>query len=278
MNRRLVAYGISSLALGWLSWVAIQHEVWEIRIPAPQWTLLLVLTLLMPLNWGIEVAKWAWLNPELSRRNALREVLIGSAWAILTPNRIGDLAGRVAAASGERREQASRAFVTSSGSQLLVTLVAGAFALGKEVHWFFAVAVGFATLSYFRWSPRIPKSIRLRIGMTEAPAPPSPAATRTVVMVMSTLRYLIFAGQFWLSFRAFGLTVAGQKIPLIFLGNALVPSAALGELGIREALSLAVIAPEGEAVGGVVMAAFVVWFVNLVVPAAAGAIWQLWQP
>lgn len=278
MNRRLIAYGISGLALSWVTWKALEHEVWTVNLPKPHWNILLLLTVLMPVNWGIEVAKWKRLNPELSWPNAFREVLIGAAWAILTPNRIGDLAGRVAAAPSERRERASRAFMTSSGSQLLVTFLAGAAAIGAEGYRFFGIALALATVLYLLWSPRIPQSLRQWFKLADAAAPPTSWALRSEVLVLSSLRYVVFASQFWLSFQAFGVVVDRHMIPLIFLGNALVPSAALGELGIREAVSLAIIAPEDGAIGGVLVAAFVIWLINLVVPAAAGAIWQFQRP
>lgn len=274
MNGRLLAYGISGGALGWVCWVVLEHEVWAVDWPEPRWGAILLLTLFMPLNWGLEVAKWLRLNPALSMQSAFREVMIGAAWALLTPNRIGDLAGRVAAAPSERREQASRAFVTSSGAQLLVTVLAGAGALGIGVHWIYGVGSVLAIAAYLRWSPHLPASIRLTLRLTEQGAQPSTLVTRTEVLLLSMVRYAVFAGQMWLSFWAFGAEVKAHQVPLIFLGNALIPSAALGELGIREAMSLAVISPAAGAVGGVVVAAFVVWLINLVVPAAVGAIWQ----
>ena len=85
----------------------------------------------------------------------------------------------------------------------------------------------------------------------------------------------MFSGQFWLAFSAFGLAVNPADIPLIFLGNAAIPSAAFGELGVREAMTLAVIRPEGAEVGAAVAAAFVVWAVNLAVPAVGGALLNL---
>ncbi len=270
MNRRLLSYAISLSAIAWVGWQLTQHEVWSLDWPRVGGGWLLLVILLMPLNLGLEVAKWHRLNPTTSWNAAAREVLMGAKWAFLTPNRIGDAAGRVASAPAERRAHASRAFVTSAASQLFVTLAMGAWALGTKGGWLLLLGLAFALLAFLLWSPKMPAWLRNRLHSNGEDSLPISRSMRLFILLLSTLRYSIFSTQLFLSFKAVDLRVPVTDIPLIFLGNTVVPSAALGELGVREAVTLAVLSPEGTEVASAVIAAFFVWFINLLVPAMAG--------
>lgn len=269
-QRRMIAVLISFGALAWVGWELTRHGVWREPWPPVSWPALLGVALLMPLNWGMEVAKWRFLQPGLAWGQAAREVLIGAMAAFLTPNRLGDVAGRVAAAPLERRALAGRAFATSAGSQWLMTAVVGIFALGN---WWAWALPPLALAVFFRWSPQLPRAWRERLTWLQAEA--IPVRHRAGALGLSAARYAVFSTQFWWAFRAVGLAPRWNDIPLIFLGNALVPSAAFGELGVREAVTLAVMRPEGADVGAAAVAAFAVWAVNLVVPAAVGALLNL---
>ena len=59
-------------------------------------------------------------------------------------------------------------------------------------------------------------------------------------------------------------------IAVVYLGNMIVPTAALAELGVREALLVAWIQPPGPLLPGLLAAAFLVWMVNLGLPALIG--------
>ena len=52
-------------------------------------------------------------------------------------------------------------------------------------------------------------------------------------------------------------------IAVVYLGNMIVPTAALAELGVREALLVAWMQPPGVVLPGLLAAAFLVWVVNL---------------
>ena len=69
-----------------------------------------------------------------------------------------------------------------------------------------------------------------------------------------------------------GPAAAVPDLATVFLCNTLIPTAALGELGVREALTLAVFDPSGPTAAGAAAAAFCVWAINLAIPAAIGAL------
>lgn len=267
---QLIPVLISLGALAWVGWELTRHGVWREPWPRVSWAWIAAVIALMPVNWGLEVAKWRFLQPGLAWGQAAREVLMGAMAAFLTPNRLGDVAGRVAAAPPERQALAGRAFATSAGAQWLMTAGVGIVALGN---WWAWALPPLALAVFFQWSPRLPRAWRERWAWLQSEA--IPVKQRAGALGLSAVRYAVFWTQFWLAFRAVDLAPKWNDIPLIFLGNAFVPSAALGELGVREAVTLAVMRPEGAAVGAAAVAAFAVWAVNLVVPAAVGALLNL---
>ncbi len=98
---------------------------------------LLLVLLLMPLNWLLEVQKWRSLmpkHPDLSMLNALKAVLAGLAVSLFTPNRIGEYGGRVLLVAKPLRIQTVWATVIGSLSQWIVLIVGGWWALVLALH------------------------------------------------------------------------------------------------------------------------------------------------
>jgi hypothetical protein len=250
------------------------HESGALRGPWPPvdgpW--LLGAVLLLPLNLGLEVAKWMRLTG-FRLGPAVRHVFVGAAAGFLTPNRIGDGFGRAAAVHPDDRERALRAWTTSAGAQTLVTVAAGAGALIAAERTGWALLATLATLAgtrlFLSWSPLI---------TPWAAAAPVPTPLRAEALLWSSARYAVFTAQFLLALLAYGVVPPAAwpalvpEVATVWLCNALVPTAALGELGVREALTLAVLDPAAPAAASAAAAAFTVWAMNLALPAALGAL------
>jgi hypothetical protein len=89
---------------------------------------------------------------------------------------------------------------------------------------------------------------------------------------------MVFATQFACALGAWGFAVEPAlfgAIAAVYLGNMVVPTAALAELGVREALMVAWMQPSGLALPALIAATFSVWLVNLGVPALVGAWLQI---
>ena len=94
--------------------------------------LLIIVLILMGFNWFLETAKWKLLLEYISPTGwlrCLRSVLSGVTVSILTPNRIGEFAGRVLHLEKGVRVKAAIASVIGSMNQLLITILAGGFGL-----------------------------------------------------------------------------------------------------------------------------------------------------
>jgi hypothetical protein len=92
-------------------------------------------------------------------------------------------------------------------------------------------------------------------------------------IALSGLRYAVFATQFAAALAAWGLEwnlALYATIAVVYLGNMIVPTAALAELGVREALLVAWMQPAASLLPGLLAAAFLVWVVNLGLPALIG--------
>jgi hypothetical protein len=104
------------------------------------------------------------------------------------------------------------------------------------------------------------------------------------VLLLSLCRYCLFAFQYYLLLRLFSLEVPLIDglilISSIYFVMALVPSVALSELGIRGSVALFFFGNYFVSCGiaddqmsfGIISASFLLWIINLAVPAIAGSL------
>jgi len=255
-----------------------------------------ILLILTAVNWWIEAVKWRFLVGRilpLSPGRSVRAVLSGITVSFFTPNRIGEYAGRVLHLPKAVRLEAAVATVVGSMNQLLITVVAGGAALlfvlpdlirpgAALVAAMAAVVIGMAgaTGAYFNLAVVYRLTSRSRLGRK--------VARHFVVLeryrkselarltVWSSLRYVVFTAQFMLLLALFGVDVAAadavRQIALSFLFLSVVPTFALTELTVRGSVALLCLEPLSADTAGILAASFSLWFINLVLPAVAGAI------
>ena len=257
--------------------------------------------LLMLVNWGIEALKWRKLVAvavPISLSTAFKSVLSGVSFTMLTPNRMGEFLGRVLyLPDGSRMRTAFLTFLGSL-SQLSITLFFGIVGLG----YFFATrkdlglpvpneafsimvtgGIGIMLVTLFllfnigwliRVLERVPQLTRYLSYLHLLGTIGRPVLLQ--LLAFSALRYLVFLLQYWLVFRSIQLAIpiadvfAGAAV--LFLMLAIVPSIALAELGIRGKLSLLVFGFFTANTVGILVAATLVWIINIVVPAAFGSL------
>jgi hypothetical protein len=97
----------------------------------------------------------------------------------------------------------------------------------------------------------------------------------SAVLGMSAARYAVFTVQYMLLLAAFagvswgwGLVV----VPVIYLVMTLVPTMMLTDLGVRGSVAVALLVPANGTAAMVLLAAFLLWAVNLALPALSGGI------
>ena len=270
-------------------------------ISALNWWALIFVFFLMPLNWALEALKWLRMmrrnGENWSFRQAFNCVMAGTSTAIFTPNRLGDVAGRMVLVSGENREDAFWATVLCNSSQLSALLVLGIPGLfffiqlvpdsGLE---FSSTAVFLASagltmivlLFFYRASVIIPviidllplKTWREYLQKTLAVLSNASLSDLNVLLLLSMLRTLTYAFQYFLTILFFGVklglaeTVA--SILAVYLLKTVVPYLPAMGILVRAELSLWVFSAFTDELTLILAASFLIWVINVVLPAIWG--------
>ena len=290
-------YIVTAAALGYIVWALTDHSIWSdaaaleaLWHPERPW-LLGLLAAGLPLNIGLETAKWHALTTTGDKHwtTSLKEVLTGATFAMVTPNRTGDVVARVALLPAAERPSGTQAWLVGAWAQAGWTLTFGTVAwwactvtgqTGLTVPAYAQSAVlGALVMASAAWwlLPRLARLpfrfnrwLESRWGLESGRWS---AHNYFWQIVFSGLRYAVFATQFASALAAWGLEwdlSLYTTIAVVYLGNMIVPTAALAELGVREALLVAWMQPPASLLPGLLAAAFLVWVVNLGLPALIG--------
>jgi len=246
---------------------------------------LLIILLLIP-NLYCEAKKWLLLlnDDSIEFSKTLRGVLIGMAAGFITPNRIGEFAGRVSAF--DRIDHPKVIAMTWVGSTLqgAVTVVFGlasllAFPFWSRIKDFIHIDLSFHLVLlcavsgalYLLFKKKITPYLRSVLQSAKL------LSFRTVMKAMpwAILRYITFTTQIAIALYLFGYSgsfgycLAG--IAVMFLVQSYLPLTAFAELGVREFLAVLIF---GSVMSQPVLAAaatLVVWLINIGVPVAVGS-------
>jgi hypothetical protein len=268
------------------------------------WKFYLVI-LLMLLNWGIEARKWQVLIRVLepiSLWRSFKAILSGVAFALNTPNRIGEYGGRILYISEGKRIRAVSLTIAGSFSQLIITLVAGtvglfflsdklvsfygsdSLSLWLKFLWGILLAVTLlCVLIYFRLSWLI-KGVEKLPGLAKFVRHIEVLEELNVtillrVLGMSVVRFLVFVIQYNLLLQLVQVEIGWWQgfwaVSVLFLLLAIWPTIALLELGLRWEYSLVLFRLFSQNAVGIYATATGIWLVNLVLPAVMGSLFLL---
>ncbi len=249
---------------------------------------LTVAILLMPINWLIETVKWRLIICTFEKMpflNAFKSVLLGVLLSVITPNRIGEIAGRLKHIQKENRVRGIHANVFSALSQLTITILVGLLALFyidyplindfNHLKWLWLFAL-FITLIAFLYSnklhyivSRLAKKFKQDDALTTIPS-----LLRIKVLLLSLLRYIVFSFQFILLSIMLGskseILQLAAAVAIVFLFTAILPTNWASGLLVRTSLTFGVyetLFNEGS-IG--LLASVLLWMINLFLPAAIG--------
>ena len=281
------------------SWIKIKQSIDSPKI----WYLVLAIVLMF-FNWSIEAIKWKISIQNLQSVHffkSFRAVLSGVSFSVSTPNRMGEYLGRVLYMDEGNRLRAVSLTITSSISQLIITLFFGLMGLfwirsrietgnvlqGIESSFWLQVlqygviiVLAILTLLYFRLSLLARLVERLRNGQKYMWLVSSLKDIHATLLLkllsLSTIRYLVFVVQYFLLFRLFEVNIEWWQclwaVSVIFLVLAIIPTFAIAELGIRGKVSLKLLELFSTNSLGITVATASIWLINLVVPAIAGSL------
>jgi len=253
--------------------------------------LLLLLTfLLMLLNWSLESFKWKYLLNSVEDINffqSFKGVLSGLAIGFITPNRVGEFAGKIAYLKSENRANGAVMSFVGSSAQLLVTIQAGLIAIavskyGSVIDVFvtpitlvmFVVIslVWFKSNLFLKW---ISKFTWLKKWNKHADKLADVSESKMItVYVISLVRYMVFPLQYFILFKMLDTTIDFSECLSMTATSyfllAIVPTYAIAEIGARGSMNLLAFS-ELNAPFAVLSVTFLIWIINLIIPALIGS-------
>ena len=258
-------------------------------------SLICVFTLML-INWLVEALKWKYICLEfqpISFWKAVNSVFCGLAWAIFTPNRIGEYGGRVLFLSPKKRIFGVIGMGIGAISQMMITNVVGVWAfcwflhiyLNIEGFWFigallltFLYSIFFIIL-YFRIGlindlllkiPFLKKyerffGILLRYDQKKLKK----------IFLYSAVRYIVFTSQYCLLMQIFIQSLPFfemvMMIFILFFVQSALPSLDLFDVGVRSLTASFFFGFLTDMNVAIMAIAACIWFVNLIVPAIIGS-------
>ena len=257
---------------------------------------------LMFVNWSLEALKWKisvqGVQP-VSFFRSLKAIFSGVSFSVTTPNRTGEYLGRVLYMDDGNRLRVISLTILGSISQLMVTVFFGLLGLliletditkmnlSGWMEWLkdlgiigASLAFIFLTVFYFRigwlvkWIDKIPAIKKYIWLINELEKTDTTLLLR--LLSISLLRYLVFATQYFLLFRFFGVEVNWWQgfwaTAIVFFVMAITPTIELFEVVKKMYVTkeiFAIFTVNTLAIGFVTTT---IWVINLVIPAAIGSL------
>jgi hypothetical protein len=251
----------------------------------------------MIVNWVLEALKWWHLTRELSPMpvwRAIESVFCGLAWAVFTPNRIGEYGGRVMFLPNRKRIHGVFAMAVGSFGQNVITNVLGAGASVWFLYTFMplnqwlmlgiaVVAAGFMAIMlvfYFhiKWLVWLLNRIKFLkkfhrffdiMGRYKA-------GQLLNIMWFCLARFLVFTFQYYLIIHLLIPEIPIGDIALLmfvfFFIQSAVPSLDLLDIGVRSLVAVKLFGYVTHQTIAIVAAISVIYLVNLLIPAILGSV------
>ncbi|HEY4650923.1 MAG TPA: lysylphosphatidylglycerol synthase domain-containing protein [Pontibacter sp.] len=276
-----------------LSWQTIVEKA----LQSPARWLFIVTALLIPVNWGFEARKWQLLGQKLepiSFWRAYRSVMVGLTLGFITPNRLGDYAGRVLELKSKQRLEAIGAVFIGRFCQLVATVIVGSVGLlyfivtffwadypGVSLSLVFLLLVISAAMLLLLYNAQAMvavisaiKPLRKLVSYVAIMASYS-AAEVSKLLLLSLGRYAVFLLQFILLLVLFNVELSALQyvcgVSGTFFIKSIVPSVSLlSDLGVRELSAMYLFGLLGQERLQVLSASLSLWLLNIAVPSVVG--------
>ena len=268
---------------------------WE-KTPLSQiWWLAGVIALL-PLNWLLEAVKWKMLTARVQNitlNNSVKAVLSGISTGFFTPNRVGELVGRIAFLEPENRKAGVTLSIVNSITQNIVMALYGipacilffVYTSGKlhpdilrftELAMIGILIAGliFLTLPRWNWKLRTSKIYNYLKTYTDCLSAYNLKDLVRIVGI-SMLRYAVFCVQLYCMLRFFNIALtpwqAVMSISTTYLLVTFTPSLAFSEAAVRCSYAVLIIGAYSGQVVNIALAGVCIWAVNFIIPMLIGS-------
>ena len=267
------------------------------------WFIILIVLIMMFLNWILEALKWQFLINKIesiSLLKSVRAVFSGITVSAFTPNRIGEYGGRVFCLDTADRIQAVLITVIGSMAQLLTTVLfgfVGILFLPKYLPEFSellsSINLSFSVLALLillinsllvflflntHVLSKVLSKIKFLSRFEKYTTVFSFYTTTELakVLLFSVARYIIFTAQFFILLLVFGVEISySDSIVLIMtmlFVISIIPTIAITEIGVRGSVAIFLFGLISFNKIGIISATFVLWIINLLLPALIGTL------
>jgi len=249
--------------------------------------------ILMFLNISFEIKKWiVLLKPyeNFTFKQSTSAVVAGIALSIVTPNQIGDFAGRVLNLNKLAKLKGALLAVIGYTAQVLTTIVFGLFAywrlvLAKAEFPVFTsilclLAAILSVFVYFNFKLLSPLLNKIRFLKKYEESinvfKEQKSDLLLNVLILSIFRFCTYLVQFWLLLIFFQVDISAfdafSAIISTFFVQSFVPSFLLLELGLRGSAAIWFIGMFSANIPGILLASYTLWVINILIPALYGFI------
>lgn len=255
---------------------------------------------LMLMNWIVEALKWKYICLQfqpISFSKAVESVFSGLAWAIFTPNRIGEYGGRVLFLNPKKRIFGVIGMGIGSISQMVITNVVGVWAFCwfvytyLEIQGFWFISIFLLTILYSIFFI----ILYFRIGLINDLLIKIPFLKKHKrffelllrydqrklrrIFLYSVIRYAVFTSQYCLLMQVLiphlPFFEMVMMIFILFFVQSALPSLDLFDVGVRSLTANYFFGFLTEMNIAIMAIAACIWFVNLIVPAIIGSFFTL---
>ncbi len=273
------------------------RNIFQNAVDSPLRWLFIVTAILIPVNWGFEAKKWQLLGQKLepiSYLRAYRAVMVGLTLGFITPNRLGDYAGRVLELKSKQRLDAIGAIFIGRFCQLVATVIIGSVGLlyfivrfywaeypGVSLGLVFLLLVVCAGVLLLLYNAQALvalistiKPIRSLVKYVAIMQRYSSAEVSRL-LILSLGRYSVFLLQFVLLLILFDVRLSALQyicgVAGTFYIKSIVPSVSLlSDLGARELSAMYLFGLLGQDSLQVLSASLSLWLLNIAVPSVVG--------
>ncbi len=298
LNIVLVIIALSYLAYKFTTYHHQNYSVLFLEILSKGNISLLIIALFFTvLNYGLEAFKWQLLLSPLQKVNlvnAYKSILAGITISIFTPNRTGEVIGKVLYLDLQEKLKAAMLNFSGSMAQMICTSLAGLWGTIIYLNYFalkdvnlpttrviFSIAIICSALAFliyfnqqkfFLWTSKKKWAQKFRISFTNQQQFKS--SLQVKVLLLSLIRYLVFSTQLILLLRFCGIHASFFQLFLLctvfFLVMWFLPSFALTELGVRGSVAVLIFQNVSNNISGALLAVVLLWIINVALPALIG--------
>jgi hypothetical protein len=249
------------------------------------------------LNYGLEAKKWQILLSPLQHitwLNSIKSILAGITISIFTPNRTGEVIGKVVYLDLDEKLKAALLNFSGSMAQMICTSLAGLWGTLIYLHYYtfkdvelpatqiiytitivcslLAFLIYFNQQKFFTWISTKKWAKRIHISFTNHQQFKS--SLQFKVLFLSIVRYFVFSTQLVLLLNFCGIQTDLFQLFLLctvfFLVMWFMPSFALTELGIRGSVAVLLFQNVSESISAALLAVVLLWIINVAFPALLG--------